>query len=125
MIQKLHPTARVQWILFLTWAGIWLAGMFLPGGLGSLVIRLRDFVFLLFSAVTLWMGWRMWIAREAILSPVLLLFSEYLRKVEGGQSASRFLRKMQTQSALRTQGSIHILVGGLCGFTTLVYLFIL
>jgi hypothetical protein len=125
MIQKLHPTARVQWIFFLAWAGIWLVGMILPGGLGSLVIRLRDFVFLLFSAVTLWMGWRMWMAREAILSPALLLFSEYLRKVEGGQSASRFLRKMQTQAALRTQGSIHILVGGLCGFTTLVYLFIL
>lgn len=124
-MKKLHPYARVQLILFGGWAAIWLIGSILPGSIGSLVLRLRDIMFLLFSLVTLWMGWKMWTLSELIVSPLLLLFSGILRRTEGSRSASVFLRRLHTQQALRTQGSIHILVGAMCAFTTMVYLFIL
>ena len=124
-MKNLHPYARVQWYLFIGWAVIWLIGAILPGSLGSLVLRLRDLIFLLFSLVTLWMGCRMWTLQELIVSPLLIFFSGILRKSEGSRSASVFLRRLQTQQAMRTQGSIHMLVGAMCAFTTLVYLFIL
>ena len=124
-MKTLHPYARVQWYLFIGWAVIWLIGAILPGSLGSLVLRLRDLIFLLFSLVTLWMGWRMWTLQGLIVSQLLIFFSGILRKAEGSRSASVFLRRLHTQQAMRTQGSIHMLVGAMCAFTTLVYLFIL
>lgn len=124
-MKKLHPYARVQLLLFGGWAAIWLVGVILPGSLGSLVLRLRDIIFLLFSLVTLWIGWRMWTLQELIVSPLLLFFSGILRRTEGSRSASVFLRRLHSQQALRTQGSIHLLVGAMCAFTTLVYLFVL
>lgn len=119
VIHDFHPAARAQVYAFAGWVVLWLGGKILPSGL---LFNLRDIGFLLFSLATLWIGWVLWQGKEWMITPISWLYLEFLRRISGAKAASAHQRSLKNRASMKTMGSIHLVVGGICAVTTLIYL---
>jgi len=122
VFQEFHPAAQTQITSFAVWTLLWLAVKILPSGF---LLNLRDLAFLIFSLATLWIGWVLWQGKEWMITPVSWLYLEFLRKTSGSKSSTANLRNLKKKEEMKSMGSIHLVVGGICTVTTLIYLFII
>lgn len=116
-----HPAARFQAVFFALWAGCWLVGIILPGGLGHLFLTLRDLVFLFLSALTVWLGYRLYYQRGSIVLFYMQAHADLARLVAGADAAKSVLRGYRKQAVMRQTGQTYLVVGLLCLAVGLYY----
>ena len=116
-----HTLARIQAGFLAGWLVLWMAGRILPGGIGRLAYSTRNLLFLLLSAITVWIGYSMFRRNQKYILFYMTAHVWLVRRLSQPTQAAGLLRQYKRSSTQLQHGQVLLLTGSICLAVGLYY----